>query len=132
MASKTATKSEREKIYDDGNGDRASLRVPAGGGGKGAQGGFVDNMSRRHDGDALEGHFCTIDLSNKDVLKALKERGIEDPTPFEGGYGVYVSPAERDAETGYPVTANVRLRNSHNALITVPYEALSPSEAGHR
>jgi hypothetical protein len=129
----------RDDVYQDGSGDRASLRVPAGGGGKGAQGGLVDNMSRRHDGDALEGHFVTIDLNNKDARDAVIQgvtNGRDDvdyePTQFNGGYGVYITPGERDQETGYPTTAVVRLRDASNARVTVPYESLSPSEAGHR
>lgn len=88
----------------------------------GVQGGFIDQMTRRDMSDALEGHFCTVDRTHKDVDENLLPAG-------EDGYGVYESPAVTD-ENGYPVTANVRLRD--NSLITVPYEALRPSESRGR
>lgn len=89
---------------------------------QGVQNGFIDQMTRRDLSDALEGHFCTVDRTHKDVDEALLPAG-------EDGYGVYESPATTD-EHGYPVTANVRLRS--NQLITVPYEALRPAEARGR
>lgn len=86
---------------------------------QGVQGGFIDQMSRRDMSDALEGHFCTVDRTHKDVDE-------NQLPPGEDGFGVYESPAVTD-EDGYPVTANVRLRG--NVLITVPYEALRPAES---
>lgn len=99
-------------------------RTPTGVGGRGVQGGFVDQMSRRDASDVMEGHFCTVDRTHKDVDTNLLPAG-------EDGYGVYVEPAVTD-ENGYPVTATVRLRDNTNRLITVPYEALRPASAGRR
>ena len=107
----------------DGN-NIADNRTPTGLGGRGVQGGFVDQMVRRDVTDALEGHFVTIDRTHKDVNTDLLP-------PGEDGYGVYLSPATVD-ENGYPVTANVRLQDSSFATVVVPYEALRPSEAGRR
>lgn len=99
-------------------------RTPTGKGGRGVQGGFVDQMVRRDASDALEGHFVTIDRTHTDVNTDLLPAG-------EDGYGVYLSPATTD-DDGYPVTANVRLRDATSALVTVPYEALRPADAGRR
>lgn len=93
------------------------------------QNGLVDNVSRRDDSDALEGHFVNIDTSNADVKKALKEKGVDT---IEGSYGVYVEPATRDEKTGFPVVAMVRLRGASNAMLAVPYDALTPAEARGR
>lgn len=93
------------------------------------KGGFVDQLSRRSGGDALEGHFVTIDLNNKGVKDAYKQVGLEDHT---GGYGVYLEPASLDPKTGIPETSIVRLRDDTNARVTVPYEALSPAGSGGR
>ena len=90
----------------------------------GVQGGLVDQMTRRSIDDVMEGHFCTVDRTHKDVDTDLLPGG-------EDGYGVYLSPATTD-EHGYPITANVRLRDATNATITVPYEALRPAEARGR
>lgn len=89
---------------------------------QGVQGGFIDQMTRRDLSDVMEGHFCTVDRTHKDVNTDLLP-------PGEDGYGVYESPATTDKD-GYPVTANVRLRS--NQLITVPYEALRPAESRGR
>lgn len=119
--------------------DVASLRTPVGLAGRGgAQGGVVDNMSRRSDADALEGHFVSIDLNNAEAREAVKQ--VLDPTGDlgvepgfgRGDYGVYIEAAASDPDTGYPITAIVRLRDSSNARVTVPFEALSPAEAGRR
>jgi hypothetical protein len=98
------------------------------------RGGFMDQMSRRSDADALEGHFVNIDLSNKDVIKEYARVFPEDkfPAGHLGGYGVYLEPLERDWETGIPKTVIVRLRDETNARVAVPYEALRPAQAGGR
>jgi hypothetical protein len=93
------------------------------------RGGFMDQLSRRSDEDALEGHFVKIDLKNKGVTDAFEQVGLKD---HRGDYGVYLEPASRDPETGVPETAIVRLRDDTNARVTVPYEALSPAVAGGR
>jgi hypothetical protein len=80
-------------------------------------------MTRRNDGEALQGQFARIDLNHKDVPKDLRESGRD--------YGVYLEPAEVDSD-GYPVTARVRLRDATNATVVVPYESLRPAEAGGR
>lgn len=94
----------------------ADNRLP--GGNSGVQGGLIDQMTRRDMSDALEGHFCTVDRTHKDVDDKLLP-------PGEDGYGVYESPATVD-EHGYPLTGIVRLKN--NQLVTVPYEAIRPAE----
>lgn len=116
-------KAAAEKRQKIGEHDRASLRN-TGSGEPGVQGGFVDNMSRRSDHDALEGHFVSIDLNHSDIDDELRESG--------GDYGVYLEPGDRDPKTGYPLTAVVRLRDSSNALVRVPYEALRPAVGGRR
>lgn len=99
-------------------------RAPTGYGGRGVQGGFIDQMTRRDSSDVPEGHFCTVDRTAKGVDTDLLPEG-------EDGYGVYLSPGETDKD-GYPVTALVRLRDNTNATITVPYAALRPASAGRR
>lgn len=103
------------------------------------QGGFMDQMSRRSGADALEGHAVTIDLSNKGVQEAYRGVNLirdEDHDLGEynhvGNYGVYLEPQMRDPETGIPVTALVRLRDDTHALVTVPYEALTPAASRGR
>lgn len=88
------------------------------------QGGQIDNMTRASDADALEGHFCKIDLSalDKDQREYLDGRD----------YGVYLSAGMLDQETGRPILAVVRLRDETHETVTVPYAALSPATAGGR
>jgi hypothetical protein len=93
------------------------------------RGGFMDQLSRRNGGDALEGHFVSIDLSDKGVKQAYEQVGLQDHT---GSYGVYLEPLSLDPDTGIPQTALVRLRDETNARVQVPYEALSPAESGGR
>lgn len=101
--------------------------------------GKVDQMSRRSGADALEGHFVTIDPTVDGVEDAYRDarliRDEDDPRGeyrHTGFYGVYIQPAATDPVTGIPVTAVVRLRDDTNALVRVPYEALSPAQAGGR
>lgn len=96
----------------------AAARAPVGKGGNGVQGGLVDQMTRRDVSDVMEGQFCTVDRTHKDVDENMLPAG-------EDGYGIYRGPATTD-EHGYPVTAQVDLRDSSFASITVPYEALRP------
>jgi hypothetical protein len=98
------------------------------------RGGFMDQMSRRSDADALEGHFVNIDLSDKDVEKEYARVFPEDrfPNGHLGSYGVYLEPLERDSETGIPKTIVVRLRDETNARVVVPYSAVRPGVAGGR
>lgn len=93
------------------------------------QGGFMDQASRRSGEDALEGHFVTIDLSNKDVQQAYSDVRLDG---HRGDYGVYLEPALRDPDSGIPVTAVVRLRDETHARVVVPYEALTPAGGGGR
>jgi hypothetical protein len=65
-----------------------------------------------------------IDLNADDVPEDLVDSGRD--------YGVYLEPASRDPETGYPVTARVRLRDDTHQVVVVPYAALRPSLAGGR
>lgn len=97
--------------------------------------GKMDQMSRRNVGDALEGHFVTIDASVDGVEEAYRDaRLIRDENDergeykHQGYYGVYLQPAALDQKTGIPVTAVVRLRDDTNALVRVPYESLSPAD----
>jgi hypothetical protein len=108
---------ERHKI---GKENRAALRQPRrqGDAPLGPTGGLVDQTTARP-GDALQGHFVRIDLDHDGVPDRLRENGRD--------HGVYIEPAELD-ENGYPLLAQVRLRDETNELVTVPYEALSPSE----
>jgi hypothetical protein len=87
--------------------------------------GVVDNVTSRHDGDALQGHFVNIDLNHDDVDDDLREK-LDGAT-----YGVYLQPTSLD-EQGYPLLALVRLRDDSNAMVTVPYAALTPGVAGGR
>lgn len=93
------------------------------------RGGFVDQLSRRSGADVIEGHFCTIDLNDKGVKQAYEQVGLGDHT---GSYGVYLEPLSLVPGTGIPETALVRLRDATNARVQVPYEALSPADAGGR
>jgi hypothetical protein len=97
----------------------------------GPVGGRVDSLTRRHDGDVLEGHFCRIDTTDSAAKKGLEDVLGKDLDVRDHDYGVYLEPASIDGE-GYPDTAKVRLRDDTNALVVVPYSALRPSEAGHR
>jgi hypothetical protein len=103
--------------------------------------GVVDNMTQRSGSDAIEGHFVTIDYSDKDVVKAVKNQlapkgsGLDDQG-FEPGvgsadYGTFLDVGETD-EDGYPLIARVFLRDEHAAIINVPYKALRRSTAGGR
>ncbi len=94
-----------------------------------AIGGHIDNVSRRSSEDALEGHFVSIDLSDKGVKEGYKNAGLED---HRGDYGVFQAVGGVDPETGIPETVLVRLRDATNAVVTVPYEACRPAEARGR
>lgn len=93
------------------------------------QGGFIDQASRRSGADALEGHFVTIDLHFDGVRDAYRQAGLED---HRGDWGVYLSPTALNPDTGIPTFAQVRLRDETNARVVVPYDALTPTEAGRR
>lgn len=94
----------------------------------------VDSMNRRSDADALENHFVAIDLSNTKAKKAVEAVIGEGNARFgSGDYGIFVAVGEYDDKTGYPVTATVWLRDEHSAQVpNIPYEALSPAQAGRR
>jgi hypothetical protein len=96
--------------------------------------GFVDQMSRQHGGQPFEGHFVSVDLSDKGAIEGYKASGLvdDDDNPVAGDYGVYIEPGQLDKETGLPVTAVVRLRDATNARVVVPYAALRPAEARGR
>ncbi len=112
------------------NDNVAAARRSSGFNGNGAQSGFIDQISRVHGDDALEGHFVTIDLNNKGVQDAFKTtKGLED---HKGDYGVYMEPGDLDPDTGRPLTALVRLRDETNALVALPYEALTAATARGR
>lgn len=93
----------------------------------------VDHMTQQHDGQALEGHFVSIDLSNKRALEAVEAVVGEGNARFgNGDYGVFVGVGERDSN-GFPKTCTVLLRDDNARQVPgVPYEALSPAQAGRR
>jgi hypothetical protein len=110
--------------------------------GNGPTRGRVDNMTRRDDTDVDEGHFCLIDYSDKATVKmvadqlapkgsALEAQGFE-PGLGSADYGVYLQPGALNADTGYPETAIVLLRDEHSAQIVVPYDSIRPAPAGRR
>ena len=111
--------------------------------GNGPTRGRVDNMTRRDDTDVDEGHFCLIDYGNsKEAVQmvqaqlapegsALAEQGFE-PGLGSADYGVYLQPGALNAETGYPETAIVLLRDEHSAQVVVPYDAIKPAGSGRR
>ena len=70
----------------------------------------VDNMSRRSDNDALEGHFCDI-VSGEHA----------------GRTGVFDQVVEYDSHTGYPAKIIVITRDADNAWLVVAYEDVRPS-----
>lgn len=113
-----------EKLDHDDNANVAEQRAPVGHGEAGPLEGRVDGQSRRHVGEALTGHFVTVDRTVEGVP-------VESLPEGRDGYGVYEATVETDGE-GYPETVTVRLRDETNALITVPYEALRPAQAGAR
>lgn len=103
-------------------------RAPVGVGGRGVQGGVVDNMTRRSAADVMQGHMCTIDRTHDGISD--QARGLLPE--HTDGYGVYLEPASTD-ENGYPVDAVVILRDSSaGARVTVPYDSLHPAPAGNR
>lgn len=93
----------------------------------------VDNMTVRKDGDAIEGHFVSIDLSNRKAKDAVEAAIGEGNAKFgSGDYGVFVGVGERDKD-GYPKLCTVWLRDEHAVQVPgIPYEALSPAVAGRR
>jgi hypothetical protein len=93
----------------------------------------VDQMNRRSDADALHGHFVSIDLSKKAVRDAVESVVGEGQARFgNGDYGVLIESGDLD-EHGYPLTAIVALRDDNApARVIVPYDSLSPAEAGRR
>jgi hypothetical protein len=93
----------------------------------------VDNMTRRSDADALQGHFVSIDLSDAKAKKAVEAVVGEGNASFgNGDYGVFVGPGDVD-EHGYPVTATVFLRDDNGVQVSgIPYSALTPADAGRR
>lgn len=129
------TKAERahgKRLADmDPAGQRAKAVNPSG-----VQGGLMDSMSQRTGADAMTGHFVRIDLNNKDVQEAYAGVFPEDRFgkgyKHEGDFGVYVDNGLVDPETGIPETVLVRLRDDSHALVSVPYEAVRPAQAGGR
>jgi hypothetical protein len=94
------------------------------------RGGFMDQLSRRSGADALEGHYVTIDMGDKDVKQAFEDKfGTDDDGNLNhtGNFGVYMEPQLRNPDTGIPETISVRLRDDTHALVVVPYEACSPA-----
>lgn len=97
--------------------------------------GKVDNMSRRSGSDALEGHFVDIDRDFDGVEDAYRAAGLVDDdgnlVAGAGYYGVYLEPGSVD-ETGFPTSGVVRLRDATYGMVTVPFDAMNPAEAGGR
>lgn len=118
IAEARAKRAEVDPASVRANGPVAAQSAP------GLQGGQVDQLTRRHGEDALTGHFVKIDLNAKGVPDRLKDSGRD--------YGVYLEAASTDPDTGYPVTARVRLRDDTHEVVVVPHDALRPSQAGGR
>lgn len=129
------TRAQREhgkRLADmDPAGQRAKAVAPGA-----VQGGLMDSMSQRTGADAMTGHFVRIDLNNKDVQEAyagvFPEERFGEGYKHTGDFGVYVDNGLVDPETGIPETVLVRLRDDTHALVTVPYEAVRPAQAGGR
>lgn len=130
------------KGMDDWSGKTIPEQREAGQPGTKPQAGRVDNMTKRHDGDPLQGHFVYINYSDESVGEAVKAQLAPEGSAlanqgFEPGlgsadYGVYLQPGQVDPETGYPQTAVVLLRDEHSAQIVVPFDALQPAPQGGR
>lgn len=116
------------KVKHDVKANVAEQRAPAGDGQRGPREGRVDGQTRRSGVEVLQGHFCSIDRTAKGVSDELARVGA---LADRDGYGVYLEPAEVDKD-GYPKTALVRLRDDTHAIVTVPYDALRPAQAGGR
>src|SRR3954471_3220912 len=87
------------------------------------QGGRMDQSTRRSGNDAIQGNFCAIDVTDAGVIAAYATAGI---TGGPHNVGTYIEPATLDGN-GYPVTAVVRLHDSTNARVVLPYAALKPA-----
>jgi hypothetical protein len=74
----------------------------------------VTNAQVRHDGDALTGHFVRVVGGD-----------------FEGRYGVLDSITKVD-DQGFPLEGLVVTRDDDATTISVKYQDLARSEAGHR
>jgi hypothetical protein len=110
-----------DKRAEIGEDNRAALRQPAGvHENQGPIGGFVDQTTARSDEDAKVGHMVKIDLNAKGVPEHLKESGRD--------YGAFVDVAETDPSNGYPLVAEVRMRDAGNSLERVPYVALRETD----
>lgn len=100
--------------------------------------GRVDNMTRRSDADAIQGHFVLIDFANKEFGDTARKAveaviGNGNARVGSGDYGVFTDVGTTDPDTGYPLLVNVLLRDEHSAIVGgVPYGALIPAEAGRR
>lgn len=89
--------------------------------------GRVDNTTARSGADALTGHFVNIDTSDAAVKKEYEDKNLAS----HQSYGVFLEAGDTNKD-GWPETVVVRLRDDTNALVTVPYAALSRAEAGGR
>lgn len=129
----TAAERRHGKRLDgmDPAGQRAKAVAPSA-----VQGGLMDSMSQRSGADAMTGHFVHIDLNNEDVQEAyagvFPEERFGKGYKHTGDFGVYVDNGLVDPETGVPETILVRLRDDSHALVSVPYEACRPAQAGGR
>lgn len=130
------------KGMDDWSGKTIPEQREAGQPGVKPTAGRVDNMTKRHDGDPLQGHFVYIDYSDSDVADRVKQQLAPEGSAlagqgFEPGlgsadYGVYLQPSQVDPDTGYPELAIVLLRDEHAAQVVVPFDALKPAPQGGR
>ncbi len=114
----------RQQLVEEGN--VAGARRPSGVR-TGAQAGFTDQLTRVNGNDPMEGNFVVIDRQANGVLDGYKSAGLVDDqgnvNANVGDYGVYLAPAEQNAETGYPETIQVRLQDATFTTVTVPYAA---------
>lgn len=69
----------------------------------------VDNLSRRSDADALEGHFCEIVAGEHKGLKGVFDKVLEA------------------GPDGYPTLIEFITRDAQNDVLTVPYKDVRPT-----
>jgi hypothetical protein len=142
-AAETAERTQAAQLKQSlPGGDRGDLEVPEQRSGPGARpiDGRVDNMTRRSDADALQGHMCYIDYSEKGVVDLVKGQLAPEGSPLdEQGFDPGLGVADRGVftgvasvgEDGYPETVIVMLRDEYApAQVVVPYSALRQMPRG--
>src|SRR3954454_10037829 len=95
--------------------------------------GRVDNVNRRSGRDAIQGHYCAVDLTNataRAAVNAARTASNLSTLPGVGTtYGIYLEPDLLDGN-GFPTSAVVQLVADGNVtgrgprVAGVPYDAL--------